>query len=194
MREHFVELAYLVAVIGFALSLKWMTAVSTARRGVLTGEIAFGIAIIATLVNPSITGTGWFLIIIALALGTLIGIPLGLRVPMTAMPERIALSHAFGALAAGLVGVAHYYLTYHNTNKFETGVLGIEIVLGCLVFTGSLMASGKLHELLPQRPITFQGQNYFNFAVLGVACRPHRRPDLSRRPRRGSFRSWSSSG
>ena len=169
MREHLVELAYLVSVIGFALSLKWMTAVSTARRGVLAGEVAFGIAIIATLANPSITGTGWFLIIVALALGTLIGIPLGLRVPMTAMPERIALSHAFGALAAGLVGVAHYYLTYHATNKFETAVLGVEIVLGCLVFTGSLMASGKLHEMLPQRPIVFKGQNYFNFAVLGVA-------------------------
>jgi NAD(P) transhydrogenase subunit beta len=169
VREHLVELAYLVAVIGFALSLKWMTSVSTARRGVFAGETAFAIAIIATLANPSITGTGWFLIIIALALGTLIGIPLGLRVPMTAMPERIALSHAFGALAAGLVGVAHYYLTYHNTNKFETGVVGIEIVLGCLVFTGSLMASGKLHEMLPQRPIVFQGQNYFNFAVLGIA-------------------------
>jgi NAD(P) transhydrogenase subunit beta len=169
VREHFVELAYLVSVIGFALSLKWMTAVATARRAVLAGEIAFAIAIIATLVNPAITGTGWFLIIVALALGTMIGIPLGLRVPMTAMPERIALSHAFGALAAGLVGIAHYYLTYHATTKFETAVLGVEIVLGCLVFTGSLMASGKLHEMLPQRPIVFPGQNYFNFAVLGVA-------------------------
>jgi len=169
VREHLVELAYLLAVIGFALSLKWMTAVATARRGVLAGEIAFAIAIIATLVNPSFTGTGWFLIIVALALGTLIGIPLGLRVPMTAMPERIALSHAFGALAAGLVGIAHYYLSYHSINKFETAVLGVEIVLGCLVFTGSLMASGKLHEMLPQRPIVFNGQNYFNFTVLGVA-------------------------
>ena len=88
---------------------------------------------------------------------------------MTAMPERIALSHAFGALAAGLVGIAHYYLSYHSNNKFETFVLGIEIVLGCLVFTGSLMASGKLHEMLPQRPIVFRGQNYFNFTVLGAA-------------------------
>jgi NAD(P) transhydrogenase subunit beta len=169
VRQHFVELAYLVSVIGFALSLKWMTAVTTARRSVLAGEIAFAIAIIATLVNPAITGTGWFLIVLALAVGTLIGIPLGLRVPMTAMPERIALSHAFGALAAGLVGIAHYYLTYHSTTKFDTAVLGFEIVLGCLVFTGSLMASGKLHEMLPQRPIVFPGQNYFNFAVLGVA-------------------------
>ena len=169
MREHIVELAYLVAVIGFALSLKWMTSVSTARRGILAGEAAFAVAIVATLWNPSFTSKGWVLIIIALALGTAIGIPLGLRVPMTAMPERIALSHAFGALAAGLVGVAHYFLTYHATNKFETVVLGIEIVLGCLVFTGSLMAAGKLHEMLPQRPIVFKGQNYFNFAVLGVA-------------------------
>ena len=169
MREHIVELAYLVAVIGFALSLKWMTSVSTARRGIFAGEAAFAVAIVATLWNPSFTSKGWVLIIIALALGTAIGIPLGLRVPMTAMPERIALSHAFGALAAGLVGVAHYFLTYHATNKFETVVLGIEIVLGCLVFTGSLMAAGKLHEMLPQRPIVFKGQNYFNFAVLGVA-------------------------
>ncbi len=169
MREHIVELAYLLAVIGFALSLKWMTAVATARRGVLAGEIAFAIAIVATLINPAFTGTGWFLIIVALALGTLIGIPLGLRVPMTAMPERIALSHAFGALAAGMVGIAHYYLSYHAINKFETAVLGVEIVLGCLVFTGSLMASGKLHEMLPQRPIVFKGQNYFNFTVLGAA-------------------------
>jgi NAD(P) transhydrogenase subunit beta len=169
VREHIVELAYLLAVIGFALSLKWMTAVATARRGVLAGEIAFAIAIVATLINPAFTGTGWFLIIVALALGTLIGIPLGLRVPMTAMPERIALSHAFGALAAGMVGIAHYYLSYHAINKFETAVLGVEIVLGCLVFTGSLMASGKLHEMLPQRPIVFKGQNYFNFTVLGAA-------------------------
>ena len=169
MREHIVELAYLVAVIGFALSLKWMTSVSTARRGVFAGEAAFAIAIVATLWNPSFTSKGWVLIILALAVGTGIGIPLGLRVPMTAMPERIALSHAFGALAAGLVGVAHYFLTYHATNKFETVVLGFEIVLGCLVFTGSLMAAGKLHEMLPQRPIVFAGQNYFNFAVLGVA-------------------------
>jgi len=169
VRMDLVELAYLVAVIGFALSLRWMTSPSTARRGVFVGEIAFAIAIVATLINPYFTSTGWILIIVALALGTLIGIPLGLRVPMTAMPERIALSHAFGALAAGLVGVAHYYLTYASNSKFETFVLGIEIVLGCLVFTGSLMASGKLHEMLPQRPIVFRGQNYVNFTVLGAA-------------------------
>ncbi len=169
VRQNIIDFAYLIAVMGFVLSLKWMTNAATARRGIFAGEIGFAIAIIATLFDPAITSTGWFLIIIALALGTLIGIPLGLRVPMTAMPERIALSHAFGALAAGLVGLGHYFLNYHHIGKFVIAVLGIEITLGCLVFTGSLMASGKLHEMLPQRPIVFRGQNYVNFSVLGVA-------------------------
>ena len=169
-RINWIELMYLLGAIGFALSLKWMSSAPTARRGIFAGEIGFAIAVVATLMIPGITGEGFGLIALALVIGTAIGIPLGLKVPMTAMPERIALSHAFGALAAGLVGVSHYYLERNNLGKFEAGVLGFEIVLGCLVFTGSLMAAGKLHEKLPQRPITYKGQNLGNFAVLGVAA------------------------
>lgn len=169
MREHVVELIYLVGAIGFGLSLKWMSAAPTARRGILAGEIAFALAIIATLIDPDITGEGYGYIAAALLIGAAIGVPLGLRVPMTAMPQRIALSHAFGALAAGLVGVVHYYLEYEHLGKFEIAVLGVEILLGGLVFTGSLMAAGKLHEMLPQRPIVYKGQNLANFAVLGAA-------------------------
>ena len=168
-RGNIIQLAYLVAAVGFALSLKWMSSAPTARRGIFAGEAAFAIAIVATLSIDGITGKGYALIFIALAVGTIIGIPLGLKVPMTAMPQRIALSHAFGALAAGLVGTAHYYLERDNVGKFEMAVLGIEIILGCLVFTGSLMAAGKLQEWLAQRPIVFKGQNYVNFAVLGAA-------------------------
>jgi NAD(P) transhydrogenase subunit beta len=164
-----VELTYLVAAIGFALSLKWMSSAPTARRGILAGEIGFALAIVATLATDSITNKGYLLVAIALIIGTLIGIPLGLKVPMTAMPQRIALSHAFGALAAGLVGTAHFYLERSHLGKFEMAVLGFEIILGCLVFTGSLMAAGKLQEVLPQRPIVFQGQNLVNFAVLAAA-------------------------
>ena len=169
MRDNIVQLVYLVAAIGFALSLKWMTAAPTARRGIFAGEAAFGLAIIATLANPDITGKGYTLIAVALLIGAAIGVPMGLKVPMTAMPQRIALSHAFGALAAGLVGIAHYYLQREFVGKFEMAVLGFEIILGCLVFTGSLMAAGKLQEWLPQRPIVFKGQNFANFAVLGAA-------------------------
>jgi NAD(P) transhydrogenase subunit beta len=169
LRDNLIQLAYLVAAIGFALSLKWMSAAPTARRGIFAGESAFVLAIVATLFTDGISGQGYALIASAMLIGAAIGVPLGLKVPMTAMPQRIALSHAFGALAAGLVGIAHYYLQRANLGKFEMAVLGFEIILGCLVFTGSLMAAGKLQELLPQRPITFRGQNYVNFAVLGVA-------------------------
>ena len=169
MRDNLIQLAYLVAAIGFALSLKWMSAAATARRGIFAGESAFVLAIVATLFTDGISGQGYALIASAMLIGAAIGVPLGLKVPMTAMPQRIALSHSFGALAAGLVGIAHYYLQRRDLGKFEMAVLGFEIILGCLVFTGSLMAAGKLQELLPQRPITFKGQNYVNFAVLGAA-------------------------
>ncbi len=170
MRDNIVQLVYLVAAIGFALSLKWMSSASTARRGIFAGEAAFALAIVATLADPDITGQGYGLIAAALLIGAAIGVPLGLKVPMTAMPQRIALSHAFGALAAGLVGTAHYYLERENVGEFEMAVLGFEIILGCLVFTGSLMAAGKLQEWLPQRPIVFKGQNVANLAILAAAA------------------------
>jgi NAD(P) transhydrogenase subunit beta len=169
VRENIVQLAYLVAVVGFALSLKWMTDPKTARRGILAGELAFALAIIGTLALPGYVAKGWVLIIIALAIGTAIGIPLGLRVPMTAMPERIALSHAFGALAVLSIGIAKYFLNWDYYGSFELAVLGAEVILGGLVFTGSLMAAGKLHEMLPQRPIIWKGQNYMNFAAIGAS-------------------------
>ena len=168
-RMNWIELAYLIAALGFALSLKWMSQASTARRGVLAGEIGFGIAIVATLFWPGITGTGYILIAVALLIGSAIGVPLGLLVPMTAMPQRIALSHAFGGLAAGLIGIAHFFLEREGFSKFDLGVIGIEIALGMLVFTGSLMAAGKLQEWLPQRPIVYPGQNIVNAAVLAAA-------------------------
>ncbi len=168
-RMNWIELAYLVAALGFAFSLKWMSQASTARRGVLAGEAGFAIAIVATLFWPGITGEGFILIAVALLIGSAIGVPLGLLVPMTAMPQRIALSHAFGGLAAGLIGCAHFFLEREGFSKFDLMVIGIEIALGFLVFTGSLMAAGKLQEWLPQRPIVYPGQNIVNLLVLGVA-------------------------
>jgi proton-translocating NAD(P)+ transhydrogenase subunit beta len=169
VRLHIIELIYLAAAMGFALSLKWMSAPPTARRGIFAGEIGFVLAIGATLALPGFTTEGYIYIAVALLIGSAIGVPLGLLVPMTAMPQRIALSHSFGALAAALVGTAHYYLETTHLGKFELAVLGFEMLLGFLVFTGSLMAAGKLQELLPQRPIVYKGQNATNFAVLGAA-------------------------
>jgi len=100
--------------------------------------------------------------------GTVIGVPMALM-PMTAVPQRTALSHAFGALAAALVGTAEYTLRAPVVDRFTMAALAIEVLLGYLTFTASLMAFGKLQEVLPQRPITYRGQHVVNLSILGVA-------------------------
>src|ERR1700724_1888900 len=161
-----IEITYLVATALFILSLKWMSSPTTARHGVWAGELGMLLAIIATLLYREIVDYKW--IAIALVLGTVIGIPLG-KVQMTAVPQRTALSHAFGALCVTLVGTAEFYLRSPNIEPFMMAVLAMEVILGSLTFTGSLMAAGKLQEVLPQRPITYKGQNFVNLAMLGLA-------------------------
>src|SRR5213593_3343755 len=164
--QYIIEIVYLIASALFILSLKWMSSPSTARRGVWAGEIGMVLAIAGTLLHHGIVDYKW--IVIALVLGTGIGIPLG-RVQMTAVPQRTALSHAFGALCVTLVGTAEFYLRSPNVPKFMMSVLSMEVILGGLTFTGSLMAAGKLQEILPQRPITYKGQNFVNFLLFVVA-------------------------
>jgi NAD(P) transhydrogenase subunit beta len=124
------------------------------------------LAIAGTLLHRGIVDYTW--IAIALVLGTIIGVPLG-RVQMTAVPQRTALSHAFGALCVTLVGTAEFYLQAPDVPRFTMAVLALEVILGSLTFTGSLMAAGKLQEVLPQRPITYRGQNVVNLALLALA-------------------------
>jgi NAD(P) transhydrogenase subunit beta len=164
--ELFIEALYFIAVVLFILSLKWLSSPATARRGVFAGEIGMLLAIIGTLFYKGIVDYKW--IAIGLVLGTIIGVPLG-RVAMTAVPQRTALSHAFGALCVTLVGTVEFYLRTPNVPKFTMSVLSLEVILGGLTFTGSLMAAGKLQEILPQRPITYKGQNFVNLAMLLVA-------------------------
>jgi H+-translocating NAD(P) transhydrogenase subunit beta len=161
-----IEVAYLIATALFILSLKWLSSPTTARRGVFAGEAGMVLAIAGTLLHHGIVDYKW--IAIALVLGTVIGVPLG-NVQMTAVPQRTALSHAFGALCVTLVGTAEFYLRAPNIAPFMMAVLSMEVILGSLTFTGSLMAAGKLQEILPQRPITYKGQNFVNLAMLGFA-------------------------
>jgi H+-translocating NAD(P) transhydrogenase subunit beta len=164
------ELIYLVSAALFILSLMWMNHPSTARRGVFAGVIAMLAAISGTIILPEIQSYTW--IIIAVAVGCVLGVPLAM-VPLTAVPQRTALSHAFGGLAAGLVGASEFYLWigYHpeKISAFGIGALVAEVILGFLTFTGSLMAAGKLMEIIPTRPITYKGQNAINLSLLGVA-------------------------
>jgi NAD(P) transhydrogenase subunit beta len=166
MTEQLIQLVYIVAAALFILSLRWLSAPSTARRGVLAGEVGMLLAVGATLFNHQIVAYHW--IFLAFALGAVIGVPLGL-VQMTAVPQRTALSHAFGAFAVTLVGTAEFYLDTPDISPFMMLALTMEVILGALTFTGSLMAAGKLQEVLPQRPITYKGQNVVNLSLLGVA-------------------------
>jgi NAD(P) transhydrogenase subunit beta len=174
--QAFIGFIYLVASGLFILALKWMNAPPTARRGILSGEIGMVLAIGGTILQLGIEGKleqisiNYTWIFIALGIGTAIGIPLGL-VQMTAVPQRTALSHAFGAFCVTLVGTAEYYLGVNGSGipPFKMSVLCCEVILGGLTVTGSLMAAGKLQEVLPQRPITYKGQNFVNLSLLALA-------------------------
>jgi NAD(P) transhydrogenase subunit beta len=168
MAEHLTQVSYLAAAILFILSLRWLNHPSTARRGVAVGVAGMAAAIIGTMVRPTIVDYTW--ILGAMVVGTLIGVPLS-RVPLTAVPQRTALSHAFGGLAAALVGGAKYSLWLHEDalTAFRTGAIALEVILGGLTFTGSLMAAGKLQEIIPTRPITYPGQNLINLSLLALA-------------------------
>src|SRR6516225_6561023 len=159
--QEIIQIAYLAATVLFILSLKWLSAPTTARRGVWAGEVGMLLAIAGTLLHHGIVDYKW--IAIALVLGAIIGVPLG-NVAMTAVPQRTALSHAFGALCVTLVGTSEFYLRAPDIAPFTMAVLSLEVILGGLTVTGSLMAAGKLQEILPQRPITYKGQNFVNLA------------------------------
>src|SRR5580698_9736877 len=164
--QHLILMCYPFASALFILSLKWMSSPATARHGIWAGELGMVLAIAGTLLHHGIVDYKW--IAVGLVLGSGIGIPLGM-VQMTAVPQRTALSHAFGALCVTLVGTAEFYLGTQNHSRFGLSVLSMEVILGGLTFTGSLMAAGKLQEILPQRPITFKGQNLVNLLLFIVA-------------------------
>ena len=167
--EHLTQGSYLAAAALFILSLRWLSDPRTARRGVGAGVAGMTLAIVGTLLHPEIVNFTW--IVVAFVAGTAIGIPLS-RVALTAVPQRTALSHAFGGLAAGLVGTAKYSLWLHDgeLTTFRMGAIGVEVILGFVTFTGSLMAAGKLMEIVPTRPMTYRGQNVINLGLLAFAA------------------------
>ena len=164
--------SYLIATVLFIFSLHWMNDPKTARRAVLAGSAAMTIAVLSTWGQEIVVHHLW--IVLAIIAGFVVGVPLSM-VPMTAVPQRTALSHAFGGVAAGLVGTAKYYLWLgegpEQLTKFRMVAILIEIILGYLTFTGSLLAAGKLQEVkwVPQRPVTYVGQNIVNMGLLLAA-------------------------
>src|ERR1700686_3826819 len=169
-QTYFIEFSYLLASVLFILGLKGLSHPETAKRGMHLAEFGMMMAIIGTLMHFEIVSYTW--IIVGLLLGSTLGAAMGVWVPMTAMPQRTALSHAFGALAASLVGVSEYYLHGAKLGEFKMGALGFEVLLGSLTTTGSLVAFAKLQGLVPGTPLIYKGQNIFNLCLLAVtiAC------------------------
>jgi NAD(P) transhydrogenase subunit beta len=156
--------SYLVASVCFILTLQFLSSPKFARQGVLIGVFGMAVAVIGTLLKPEIVTFKW--IIPGMVVGSLVGAAMSAWIPMTKMPERIALSHAFGGLAAALVGISEYirHDPYHLSQVTLTA-LGLETFFGFLTFTGSLIAFGKLQGFISGRPITFPGLNALNIAA-----------------------------
>ncbi|HZN01858.1 MAG TPA: NAD(P)(+) transhydrogenase (Re/Si-specific) subunit beta [Pyrinomonadaceae bacterium] len=166
MRIYFIEFSYLLASILFILGLKGMSHPETAKRGMHLAEFGMLMAIIGTLMHHEIVTFRW--ILSGLAIGSVVGLAMGFWVPMTAMPQRTALSHAFGAFAAALVGISEYFKHQGHIEPIMMGALGFEVMLGALTTTGSLLAFAKLQGLVRGTPMTYKGQNVFNMALLAV--------------------------
>lgn len=169
MQTYFIELSYLLASILFILGLKGLSHPETAKRGMHLAEFGMLMAIIGTLLHHDIISYTW--IITGLAVGSLVGLAMGVWVPMTAMPQRTALSHAFGAFAAALVGISEFYkhqTTGEHLDRITMGALGFEVMLGALTTTGSLLAFAKLQGMVRGTPMTYKGQNIFNMTLLAV--------------------------
>ena len=158
---------YILSAVLFILGLKGLSSPKYARRGMFLAAFGMLMAIVGTLFHPEIVNYRW--IAIGLAIGSIVGGSMGLRIPMTAVPQRTALSHSLGALAASLIGISEYVRHVGvGLDSVKMTTIGLEVVIGSLTFTGSLMAAGKLQGLLPGAPMTYRGQNVFNITLLAA--------------------------
>jgi NAD(P) transhydrogenase subunit beta len=171
-QTYLIEFSYLLASVLFILGLKGLSHPETAKRGMHMAEFGMLMAIVGTLLHLEIVSFTW--IIVGLLLGSTLGAAMGVWVPMTAMPQRTALSHAFGAFAAALVGIAEYHSYTHGfkplaeLDHLKMGALGFEVMLGALTTTGSLIAFGKLQGIVSGKPLVYRGQNIFNMSLLAA--------------------------
>jgi NAD(P) transhydrogenase subunit beta len=183
MSDILLAAAYLAAAVLFVLGLKALNSPQTARLGILLAETGMLLAVVGTLLRHEIIHYPW--IVVGLVIGSTIGALMAIFMPMTAMPQRIAISHSFGAIAATLVGIVEYY-EHSNGLAIDHGTmaaLGFEVLFGSLTITGSLMAFGKLQELVKSAPVIYRFQNVSNItlfiAMVGVFVFLIARPDTA---------------
>ncbi len=168
-----VTVSYIAATILFILSLGGLSNPETARKGNFYGVLGMTIAILATVLGPKVTETGYLPLLIGIAIGGSIGIFAAKKVKMTEMPELVALMHSLVGLAAVLVG----YATYLDPSSSLTGVektiheveIYIGILIGAVTFSGSVIAFGKLSGKITGRPVLLPGRHFLNLGILIAA-------------------------
>ena len=170
MPQVVVNLAYLVASILLILGLKGLTHPRTAVRGNLAGAGGMLLAVVVTLLDRAIVS--YELILAGLVVGTAAGIPMALRVPMTAMPQLVALFNGFGGGASVLVAGAALIETILIASGFSTQVtvsIAASGIVGAVTFWGSLVGFGKLQGLISEKSISLPAHQPLN-GLLAVAC------------------------
>lgn len=167
-------IAYLVASVLFILALKGLSSPKSARQGNLLGILGMAIAIVTTLYQPVIAGTG--LIIAGIIVGGTVGAITALKIKMTAMPQLVAAFHSLVGLAACLIAAGALY----SPEAYGIGVPGhiktasliemsLGLAIGAITFTGSVIAFMKLQGLMKSAPIRFRGQHFLNALIVAAA-------------------------
>jgi len=163
-----IDVAYLVAAILLIVGIKRLSHPATARSGNWIAALGMAIAVGFTFAIKEIDN--YALILVGIAIGAVIGAVSARRVKMTAMPQMVALFNGVGGGAAALIAAAEFHrrapASGHLAGDLFVGIL-FSAVIGSVSFWGSLVAFGKLQELLPGRPLVFPRQNFFN-ALLGA--------------------------
>lgn len=170
-------LAYIVAALLFILALAGLSKQKTAQRGNTMGAIGMGIALFVTMIIVAFSSEvgpapAIILMLVALAIGAVIGIYKARHVQMTQMPELVAMLHSFVGAAAVIVGFTSF-LTNPGAdtpdNAFHMGEVGLAIFIGAMTFTGSIVAYGKLSGKMSGKPLTLPGRNWINLGIVVVS-------------------------
>src|SRR3954471_1799500 len=160
-----INIAYLAAAICFIIGLKLLSSPATARRGNQIAAVGMAVALVATLFMPGLQNI--WLILVGLAIGAVLAAFAARTVKMTAMPQMVAIFNGMGGATAALVSLVEFE---HKSGIGRGEILSIVlgVIIGSISFTGSMIAFGKLQELLPGRPISYPNQRQINI-VLGIA-------------------------
>ena len=168
MSQTWINLAYLVAAVLLIFGIKRLSHPRTARSGNLVAALGMAVALLFTLFDRDIDS--YWLMAAGIALGSVIGVASARMVKMTAMPQMVALFNGVGGGAAALIAAAEFHRLAPAGGRLEEDVIAgvlFSALIGSISFAGSLVAFGKLQEVLPGAPIVFPGQQAFN-AVLAV--------------------------